>query len=49
LQQAEPLQHPAVADFAKEVPKVSINRAAKLKTPVIIFFISILLIKVLNR
>ena len=47
-QQSEPLQHPALADFANEVPKVNINRAARLRIPVIIFFIWILLIKFLT-
>ncbi len=43
-QQDDPLQHPLLDDFAKELPNVNITRAARLKTPIISFFISILLI-----
>jgi hypothetical protein len=42
------LQHPAFADFANEAPNVNITRAARLRTPIVIFFIKILLIKVLT-
>jgi hypothetical protein len=45
LQQAEPLQQPAFADFANDVPNVNINRAVRLRTPIIVFFIWILPIK----
>jgi hypothetical protein len=43
LQQAEPLQHPASADFPNEVPNVSNKRAVRLNTHVVIFFMTILL------
>jgi hypothetical protein len=46
LQQAEPSQHPASMDFPNEVPNVSNKRAARLNTPVVIFFMTILLSKV---
>jgi hypothetical protein len=38
-QQDDPLQHPAFADFAKELPNVNITRAARLRTLIVSFFI----------
>jgi hypothetical protein len=43
------LQHPALPDFANELPNVNIKRAARLRTPIVSFFIEILLIKGFNR
>ena len=43
LQQAEPSQHPPSRDFPNEVPNVSNKRAVRLNTPVVIFFMTILL------
>jgi hypothetical protein len=43
------LQHPAFADFAKELPNVNIKRAARLRKPIVSFFISILLKEICNR
>lgn len=48
-QQEEPLQQSAFADLAKEVPNVSITRAARLNTRMASFFIEILLIKVFKH
>jgi hypothetical protein len=38
-QQDDPLQHPAFADFANELPNVNIIRAARLRTLIVSFFI----------
>jgi len=37
-QQDDPLQQPAFADFANELPNVNIKRAARLSTLIVSFF-----------
>jgi hypothetical protein len=43
VQHGEPLQQPSSVDAAKDVPRVSIARAIRLNTLVVIFFMTILL------
>jgi hypothetical protein len=43
VQHGEPSQQSFPLDAAKEVPRVSIARAIRLNTPVVIFFMTILL------